>query len=70
MADPNDPTIQKVMAQVAAHQGQLVTLQNKNLLLQTQLKTLQNAGATQQQALAQQNVPQAASFTAAKMTRY
>jgi hypothetical protein len=31
-------------------------------LLQTQLNTLQNSGATQQQAAAQQNVPQATSF--------
>jgi hypothetical protein len=62
MADPNVPTIQQVMAQVTALQGQLETLQNKNVSLQAQLKTLQNAGAAQQQALAQQNVPQAISF--------
>jgi hypothetical protein len=62
MADPNIPTIQQVMAQVTALQDQLATLQNKNVTLQTQLKTLQNTGAAQQQAQAQQNVPQAASF--------
>ncbi len=50
------------MAQATALQGQLATLQNKNVLLQTQLNTLKNDGAAQQQALAQQNVPQAASF--------
>jgi hypothetical protein len=62
MADPHIPTIQQVMAQVTALQGQLATLQNKNVLLQTQLNTLQNAGAAQQQAPAQQNIPEAASF--------
>jgi hypothetical protein len=62
MADPNVPTAQQVMAQVTALQGQLATLQNKNVLLQTQLKTIQNVGATQEQAPAQQNVPQATFF--------
>jgi hypothetical protein len=62
MADPNVPTVQQVMAQVTALQDQLATLQNKNVTFQTQLNTLQNAGAAQQQAPAQQNVPQAASF--------
>ncbi len=62
MADPNVPTVQQVMAQVTALQGQLATLQNKNILLQTQLNTLQSTGAAQQQAPARQNVPQAASF--------
>jgi hypothetical protein len=62
MADLNVPNVQQVIAQVIALQGQLATLQNKNILLQTQLNTLQNAGAAQQQALAQQNVPQATSF--------
>jgi hypothetical protein len=62
MADPNVPTIQQVMAKVTALQGQLATLQNKNVMLQTQMNTLQNAGVAQQQAPAQQNDPQASSF--------
>jgi hypothetical protein len=62
MADPNVPTIQPVMAQVTALQDQLATFQNKNVTLQTQPNTLQNTGAAQQQAPAQQNIPQAASF--------
>ncbi len=63
MDDSNVPTIQQVMVQVTALQGsQLATLQNKNVLLQTQLNTLQNTGAAQQQAPAQQKIHQAAFF--------
>jgi hypothetical protein len=52
MVDPNILNVQKVMAQVTTLKGQLAILQNKNVPLQTQLNTLQNTGAAQQQASA------------------
>jgi hypothetical protein len=51
-----------MQAQLAQLQAELANLQNANITLQTQLNTIQNAGAAQQQAQVHQNPPQAATF--------
>jgi hypothetical protein len=58
----NQDPLTNIQAQLAQLQVELTNLQNVNTKLPTQLKTIQNAGAAQQQAQVQQNPPQAAIF--------